>query len=183
MKTPTIIAITCAAGLLAPASGHAADHHQQRQIANPQVDPIAHRETVARALLLREKRRVTEAQFMELAQQPGTVVLDARSESKFKLRHIKGAVNLPFTDFTAVNLARLIPAKETRVLIYCNNNFAGDRVAFAEKRAAAALNLSTFTNLVIYGYSNVFELGPLVDVASTRLPFEGTDVDAHPGAP
>ena len=37
--------------------------------------------------------------------EPGVVVLDARSSSMYRLRHIDGAVNLPFTDFTA-ELAR-----------------------------------------------------------------------------
>ena len=35
-----------------------------------------------------------------LAQQPGTVVLDARSERMFNRLHIDGAVNLRFPDFT-----------------------------------------------------------------------------------
>lgn len=88
-------------------------------------------------------------------------------------------MNLPFTEFTVENLAKVIPTKDTRVLIYCNNNFDGDRRAFADKSPAAALNLSTFSNLVIYGYTNVYELGPAIDVNKARVPFEGTAVEAH----
>ena len=124
----------------------------------------------------RESRRLTEAAFMKMAAEPGTIVLDARSADKFALRHIKGAISLPFTDFTEDTLAKAIPAKTTRVLIYCNNNFLGSPAAFASKVATASLNISTFIALQTYGYSNVYELGPLLDVRTTKLPFAGTEV-------
>ena len=124
----------------------------------------------------RESRRLTEAAFMKMAAEPGTIVLDARSADKFALRHIKGAISLPFTVFTEDTLAKAIPAKTTRVLIYCNNNFLGSPAAFASKVATASLNISTFIALQTYGYSNVYELGPLLDVSTTRLPFAGTEV-------
>jgi phage shock protein E len=148
----------------------------ERPIPNAKIDFAEHQRAVFEAGRIRESRRVTEARFLELAAEPGSVILDARSESKFKLRHVKGAVNLPFTEFTVENLAKVIPAKDTRVLIYCNNNFEGDRVAFADKRAPAALNLSTFSNLIIYGYTNVYELGPLLDLGKTQIAFEALHV-------
>ena len=37
-----------------------------------------------------------------------------------------------------------------------------------------ALNVQTFVNLHAYGYTNVRELGPLLDVKTTRIPFEGS---------
>jgi hypothetical protein len=61
-------------------------------------------------------------------------------------------------------------------LIYCNNNFEGSPAAFAAKAPAASLNLSTYTSLKAYGYSNIFELGPLLNVTTTKIPFEGTEV-------
>jgi 3-mercaptopyruvate sulfurtransferase SseA len=167
MKTLLILALACAVESL---------HGAEAQIANPKIDFAAHQRAVVESGRLRESRRVTEERFMEMATDPDTVILDARSENKFKLRHVKGAVNLPFTDFTQESLAKVIPAKTTRVLIYCNNNFDGDRPAFPGKRAEAALNLSTFANLAIYGYTNVYELGPLLDVQKTRIPFEGDGV-------
>ena len=177
MKTIAIITLACATCTLISAAPQFAAV-QQQQIPNPNINAVAHREAVGDSMLLREKRRVSEEKFLELAAQPDTVILDARSESKYKMRHIKGAVNLPFTEFTAENLARVIPTKGTRVLIYCNNNFDGDKVAFAAKAAPAALNLSTFSNLVIYGYTNVYELGPAIDVNKARVPFEGTAIEA-----
>ena len=62
-----------------------------------------------------------------------------------------------------------------RILIYCNNNFVGAPGAMPTKAAPASLNLSTFATLYGYGYRNVYELAPLLDVAETRLPLSGSD--------
>jgi len=91
----------------------------------------------------RESRRLTEDAFLKMMDEKGVVVLDARSPSKYELRHIKGAVNLPFTDFTAASLSGVLPGKEVKILIYCNNNFMGSPIAFASKMPPASLNLST----------------------------------------
>jgi len=146
------------------------------QMANPLIDYHRFQQIARETGPLREKRRVTEAQFAALAAEPGTIVLDARSADKFALRHIRGAVNLPFTDFTAESLARVILTKTTRVLIYCNNNFQGAPQSFAPKVASASLNISTYIALATYGYTNAFELAPLLDVRKTKLQFEGTEV-------
>jgi hypothetical protein len=42
-----------------------------------------------------------------------------------------------------------------------------------EKKASASLNLSTFVALYDYGYRNVYELAPLLEVETSRLEFEG----------
>ncbi len=111
-----------------------------------------------------------------MAAEPGTVVLDARSERLYGLRHIRGAVNLSFPEFTAATLARVIPTRETRVLIYCNNNFRDLVASMPTKAIGASLNAPTFVQLYTYGYRNVYELGPAVSAATTRLRFEGEEV-------
>lgn len=125
---------------------------------------------------LRERSRISEATFLRMAAEPGTIILDARSKDKFDAIHIKGAVHLAFSDFTEEALAKVIPSKTTRILIYCNNNFENEPVNFASKIAEVALNIQTFINLHAYGYRNVHELAPLLDVNTTRIPFEGTAV-------
>ena len=148
----------------------------QEAIPNRLIDYGKFKEIVLQSSEERESRRLTEAQFMAMLNKQGIVLLDARSESRYTLRHIKGAINLPFTEFTEESLAAVIPSKDTKILIYCNNNFEGSPTAFASKAPAASLNLSTYTSLKAYGYNNVFELGPLLDVATTRIPFEGEEV-------
>jgi hypothetical protein len=87
---------------------------------------------------------------------------------------ILAARGLSLPEFTQATLARGIPSRATRVLIYCNNNFTGAPASMPVK--ALALNLSTFVSLHAYGYSNVYELGPVIDVEKTLLAFEGDEV-------
>src|SRR4029079_16957525 len=114
---------------------------------NALIDYDGFARSVAEVRQLREARRIPEAQFMRMASEPGTVVLDARSERLFRLRHVKGAVNLSFPEFTEETLANVIPTKATRVLIYCNNNFMGAPASMPLKSVGAALNVSTFVSL------------------------------------
>lgn len=179
MKT-VVPAILASLGLFALAGSpllrqqKASSQAQTAQIPNNKIDYPGFVDIAMRTESVRDQRRLTEEQFAAQAAEPGVIVLDARSADKYALRHIKGAVSLPFTDFTAESLAKVIPKKDTKVLIYCNNNFEGDRVAFAAKSAAASLNISTYIALATYGYTNVYELGPLVDVKTTTLKFEGS---------
>jgi phage shock protein E len=156
---------------------HPAQNQPQTQaIPNEQIDYETFEAIVAKTGPLRESRRLSEADFLAMMAEEGVVLLDARSAQRYDQRHIAGAVSLPFTDFTAESLAAVIPSPNTPVLIYCNNNFLGDEVAFASKAAPASLNLSTFNALVAYGYNNVYELGPLLDVETTLIPFVGSTV-------
>jgi len=145
-------------------------------IPNPLIDYGKFQQIVINSRAERESRRLTEDQFLAAMQQPGAVILDARSASMFALRHITGAVSLPFTDFTAASLAAVIQSKSAKILIYCNNNFLGAPVSLASKAAPASLNLSTYTSLKAYGYTNIFELGPLLQITTTTIPFAGTEV-------
>jgi len=143
---------------------------------NPLIDYPGFQKIVDSSNKERESRRLTEDAFVTMMHEQGVVVLDARSSNKYELRHIKGAVNLPFTDFTAASLAGVLPSKDVKILIYCNNNFLGSPDAFISKAASASLNLSTYTSLKAYGYNNIYELGPLLDVNKTKIPFEGSEV-------
>lgn len=129
---------------------------------------------------LRAKRRVTEDEFLRMARDASTVIFDARSDEKFRLLHVKGAKHLSLPDITAEELAKLIPNKQTRILIYCNNNFEHAPAAFPGKAAPASLNIYTFNTLHSYGYTNVYELGPLLDVRKTKLPLEGARAKTSP---
>lgn len=143
-------------------------------VANPTIDMDAHLRISIEAARERETHRLSEEAFQRMSREPGTLILDARSREKFDELHIRGAVNLSFPDITIDSLARAIPAKTTRVLIYCNNNFWNAEGPFPTKLPAASLNLSTYVTLYIYGYRNVYELGPLIDLEASKLEFETT---------
>lgn len=142
--------------------------------------------------------------FLKMSKEPDTIILDSRSQFRFDRIHVKGAKHLAFTDFTQDSLKQTIPSFETRILIYCNNNFDGNPVDFASKVALPrarpanpvasqlndqakpmmmALNVPTYINLYGYGYHNVYELDELVKVTDPRIAFEGSIVEKKPGAP
>lgn len=152
--------------------------HAQPKVANPAIDMEGYLKVSREAAKYRETRRLTEGEFIKMAAEKGTVVLDARSKQKYDELHIKGAVNLSFPDITVDSLATLLPDKNTRILIYCNNNFQNAEQPFPTKMATASLNLSTYISLYTYGYRNVYELGPQLDIAKSKLEFESAGVTA-----
>ena len=136
---------------------------------NPAIDMQGYLKVSNEAAQYRATRRLSEADFLRLSREPGTIVLDARSKQKYDLLHVSGAINLSFPDISAASLAATLPDKNARILIYCNNNFRNSERAFPSKMATASLNLSTYIALYTYGYRNVYELAPLLDAGNTQL--------------
>lgn len=148
---------------------------------------------------VRPDRLIDFDTFLAMSQEPNTIILDTRSREFYNSSHIEGAINLPFTEFTQANLQALIPDSSTRILIYCNNNFADDQINFASKMfipeasipdvsglssatkallvlpqaeqqpIMLALNIPTFINLYGYGYQQVYELNELISVLDDRV--------------
>ena len=71
----------------------------------------------------RRERLISEAQFVEMAKESDTIILDTRSKKKYYEKHIAGAIHINFSDFTKKTLAERVPGKKTRILIYCNKIF------------------------------------------------------------
>jgi len=149
----------------------------------------------------RAKRLIDLNTFLKMSREPGVIIFDSRSAFRYERIHVKGAKHLAFTDFTQDNLQKVIPSFETKILIYCNNNFDGNQKDFAskvalprprsgnavatqfaaqEKPIMMALNIPTYINLYGYGYRNVYELNELVNVNDPRIAFEGTIVEQKP---
>jgi hypothetical protein len=141
---------------------------------NPAIDMPGFLAVANEAAAHRESHRVTEDEFIAMSLEPGTVILDARSARTYEMLHVRGAINVVFSDIALDSLKQAIPDRATRILIYCNNNFSNGETFFATKVPTASLNLSTYIALYTYGYRNVYELAPLVDLRASKLAFEGT---------
>jgi len=165
-------ALTVAVAAFATALAAAPAPAQVGVAANPAIDMQQFLRLSAEAAVARETRRVSEDEFIRLSRDPATIVLDARSRDRFDLMHVRGAMNLSFPDIAVESLHTLIPDVDTRILIYCNNNFTGADDAFPTKLPATSLNLSTYVALYAYGYRNVYELAPTVDVRRSKLVFD-----------
>ena len=140
---------------------------------NPLIDYHGFAALTAEIAPYRAQRLLSFADFSKRRRDRQVLLLDARSASAYKAGHIKGAVNLPFTDFTAASLANVIGKDANRpILIYCNNNFRNNVKPVVTKALPLALNIPTFINLVGYGYANVWELGEAVDMNDPAIEWQ-----------
>lgn len=171
------------------------------QTENPNIDFEAFVKLAKQLEPIRAKRRVPLKQFLALAKERDTIVLDSRSKWAFEAVHIDGAVHLNFSDFSDKKLAEVIPSKKTTILIYCNNfavrapaktdvldpnsgirkvsgELENDRIIAGTtlKHPTLALNVPTFINLWGYGYENVYELADVVPFDEPSLPLSGSAV-------
>jgi phage shock protein E len=156
-----------------PAADPVIQTPNQQVLANPAIDMDGYLRTAIEAAQHRASHRLSEEDFLTMSHQEGVIVLDARGQDKYRMLHIKGAINLNFADIDVASLKRVLPDKKARILIYCNNNFEGRgvEVPFPTKQAVSALNISTYITLYNYGYRNVYELGPQLNLEKSRLPF------------
>lgn len=173
MRVGNLIVAVCASAVMSAADA------APEAIANPAIDIAGYLRISRQALDHRESHRISESEFLRMSREPGTVVLDARSPEKFRELHVRGAVNLSFPDLAIDSLNAALPDKDTRILIYCNNNFRNAESAFPSKLPSASLNISTYIALYDYGYTNVYELGPQLDLGASMLEFE-SDISLPP---
>lgn len=158
-----------AAGLIAALSPAPAFAQEQKEL----IDYPGFAQLVGEVDAWRAERLVDLETFLRYAEDDNTIILDSRSADAFAAGHIEGAVNLPFSDFTQDKLAKLLGDPETRILIYCNNNFSDNIEPVPLKRVELALNIPTFINLYGYGYKNIHELGDVISVDDPRIDFVG----------
>lgn len=161
------IVAVCALVVMLPANAQASE-----AVANPDIDVDGYLRVSRQALDHRDTHRLSESDFIRMSREAGTVVLDARSREKYDELHIKGAISLSFPDIAIGSLRDTLPDKDVRILIYCNNNFRNAEQAFPSKLPSASLNIPTYIALYDYGYRNVYELGPQLDIDASSLEFE-----------
>lgn len=166
-----LLALPLALAAAAPAAAQPAPPaRQQPLLLNPQMDYDGYRQLIEEVRPYRLSRLISWDQFAAASRERNVLILDARSERQFAAGHIRGAVNVPLTEFSVDLLAEVIgPDRNRPILIYCNNNFREDRPPVALKSGRLALNLSTFTHLYGYGYRNVRELNDVVTMDDPRI--------------
>lgn len=161
-------------------------------------DSVGFMEFAMKAEQHRKNRLLSAQEFARVAKLPDTIVLDARDQEAHKVLRVKGSINLPYTSFSENALSKAIPTKQTRILIYCRNNIQTDPfendldrllnqkgplpfgAPAIAKAPAAGLNIPTYITLSIYGYTNVWELDPIVDPNNTPIEFESVIVQSAP---
>ena len=105
-------------------------------------------------------RTISQAEAQKiLAGKKDYILLDVRTPEEYEKRRIPNAVLLPIAEIRAGNVVATLPDKKQKILVYC---WTGRR---AEDASAM---------LVKMGYSNVINIGGLVDWTGE---VEGTEVD------
>ena len=94
------IALTLSAFVVSAALAADVPNRPPAPPANPAIDMKGYLQIAQEAAKHRETRRLTEADFIRMSKEPGTLVLDCRSKEKYDQLHIEGAINLSFPDIT-----------------------------------------------------------------------------------
>lgn len=144
---------------------------------NPQIDYAGFAALTQELQEYRSNRLINIDKFIDLANEDNAIILDTRSAAAFRVGHIKGAINLPFSDFTEPKLAKILGDTKRPILIYCNNNFRDNIFPVVRKSAPLALNIPTFINLYGYGYKNIYELNDTVLMSDPRLQWVNLSLD------
>ena len=141
-----------------------------RTVPPAQIDYSGFASLTSEVAEYRQSRLIDLTEFKKQGAQGDALILDTRSAAAFASGHIKGAINLPFSEFTDDKLRKIIGENRDRaILIYCNNNFSNDVAPIRLKRAPLALNIPTFINLYGYGYKNIYELAGSYDAADPQV--------------
>ena len=113
---------------------------------NKMVDKSLENQTVSKTETF---KMVSMAEGIELAEKnPDAVIVDVRRDDEYKTGHIPGAVLLTMETITAETAAKVLPAKNQMILIYCRS---GRRSKIAAQ------------NLLDLGYTNLIEFGGILD--------------------
>lgn len=94
-------------------------------------------------------KMVSMAEGIEIAKNnPDAIIVDVRRDDEYKAGHIPGAVLLTMETITAETAAKVLPAKNQMILIYCRS---GRRSKIAAQ------------NLLDLGYTNLIDFGGILD--------------------
>lgn len=115
------------------------------------VDFDAYETLTAEVKEHRKSRMLTAEEFARVSREKKVIILDTRSDAMYKAVHVKGAIHLNFSDFTQDNLARIIPSRDYKILIYCNNNFIS-----TEKKPVVKASSSSGGNYQSYFLTKAF---------------------------
>jgi rhodanese-related sulfurtransferase len=132
-------------------------------VPNPQIDYRGYMALVQKLEPVRNARLVAWPEFHRLAKAKRAILLDPRTPDAFAKGHLKGAVNVPLTDFSADRLREVLGEDTDRpIFLYCNNHFRENRPPVVLKTGKLAIAIPTFISLYGYGYENVWELADVI---------------------
>ncbi|OUN99662.1 sulfurtransferase [Pseudoflavonifractor sp. An44] len=100
-------------------------------------------------------QQITQEAAKEMMDTQEVIILDVREQDEYDSGHIPGAVLLPVGSIDENTAARVIPEKDSTVLVYCRS---GNR----SKTASSSLAKLGYTNIYEFGGINTwpYEIEP-----------------------
>lgn len=141
----------------------------QAQPAQQEHKAFAFTRDLGPALDHRLNRIVGLDSFVQMNSEANTVILDTRSREAFATGHIYGAVNIPLSEMSLLNIADAVHDRETRILIYGDENIAENSDYSDYEISNLPINLLTYISLHRYGYYELFELGEKTSYKDQRI--------------
>lgn len=161
--------IALAAAGLFIAIGICAPAHAQTEATATDVKAAAFTRDLPSALEHRQERVIDIDAFSQMNSEANTVILDTRSREDFAEGHIYGAVNLPLSEMTLLNLADAVDDRETRILIFGDENIAEIAARSDYEVSTLPINMLTYISLHRYGYYEIYELGEKASLKDERM--------------
>lgn len=131
---------------------------QQKVGAEDIGEPIGREEYLRRAIEIQfsqKQRTIGLTPFLDITQNSKPVILDIRGKEAYECSHIEGAININVSDITTRSLAKIIPSKETEVIIYCDMSFWTEEMWMSRRVALFDL---TYPLIHVLGYENLYSL-------------------------
>jgi phage shock protein E len=116
------------------------------------IDSKQYHEKALAAHEVQKKHTVSVDRFIELSKQEGAVILDVRSKAAFDRGHLDGALHLGAAITTEEKMRSLLPSKDSKLLIYCDNSLS------AELTRRMSLTDMMFPLIYQFGYENLYQL-------------------------
>ncbi len=150
MKTKclTALLVTCLHISIANAESKPTANAESKPIAN-EIKPI----DFYRQASASPPKDVTAQQLADWLANQAVVLIDLRAKEAFEHAHIRGAINIPIEDLTLEHLKTRVANRNTRIVVYCANNFRMTRMI--------ALTTLGYPAIEQLGYRNVFRLEDL----------------------
>ena len=105
-------------------------------------------------------KEISAKQLADWLAKDAVILIDLRAKESFEYAHIRGAINVPIELLTAEHLKTLVPNRDSRIVVYCTNNFMPTRMV--------ALTTLGYPAIEQLGYSNVNRLEDLWSSESCR---------------
>lgn len=98
-------------------------------------------------------KQIDAKQLSTWLDENAVILIDLRGKESFEAAHIRGAINVPIELLTVEHLKTVVPNSDSRIVVYCANNFMPTRMI--------ALTTLGYPAIEQLGYSQVHRLEDL----------------------